>query len=43
MDYRADQTPVVRARNATSPREKGSMRLVSLSQPELIKYWQAER
>ena len=27
MDYPADHTPVVHARNATRPREKGSMRL----------------
>ena len=27
MDYPADHTPVVHTRNATRPREKGSMRL----------------
>jgi hypothetical protein len=38
----ADHTPVVRARNATRPREKGFNALkLSLSQPELIRHRQA--
>ena len=42
MDYPADHTPVVHARNTTRPREKGSMRLSwNLSQPELK--WAAAR
>jgi hypothetical protein len=41
MDYPADHTPVVHARNATRPREKGFNALkLSLSQPELIKHRQ---
>ena len=38
MDYPADHTPVVHARNATRPREKGFDALkLSLSQPELFR------
>jgi hypothetical protein len=41
MDYPADHTPVVHARNATRPREKGLNALeLSLSQPELIRHRQ---
>ncbi len=41
MDYPADHTPVVHARNATRPREKGFNALkLSLSQPELIRHRQ---
>ena len=41
MDYPADHTPVVHARNATRPREKGFDALkLSLSQPELIRHRQ---
>ena len=42
MDYPADHTPVIHARNATRPGEKGFNALkLSLSQPELIRHRQA--
>src|SRR5260370_35400421 len=42
IDYPANHTPVVHARNATRPREKGFNALkLSLSQPELIRHRQA--
>ena len=41
MDYPADHTPVIHARNATRPGEKGFNALkLSLSQPELIRHRQ---
>src|SRR5260370_19255715 len=41
IDYPANHTPVVHARNATRPREKGFNALkLSLSQPELIRHRQ---
>ena len=41
MDYPADYTPVVHARNATRPWEKGFNALkLSFSQPELIRHRQ---
>jgi hypothetical protein len=41
MSYPADHTPVIHARNATRPGEKGFNALkLSLSQPELIRHRQ---